>query len=78
MNKNWAVYSVEALTDSEIKLLKQGLPYNMNVDSAPFRQQLQTCLRQALDRGRDGAIAHLKTSQQRHATGQPDVSAFIG
>lgn len=67
----------EALTDSEITLLKQGLPYNMNVDSAPFRQQLQTCLRQALDRGRDGAIARLKTGQNRQAMGQPDVTSFI-
>ena len=68
----------EALTDSEISLLKRGLPYNMNVDSAPFRQQLQSSLRHALDRGRDGALAKLKTVQC-HLTPCPhDVASFIG
>ncbi|KAI0220416.1 Thyroid adenoma-associated protein [Lamellibrachia satsuma] len=66
-----------ALTDSEMLLLKQGLPYNMNVDSAPFRQLLRTCLRQALERGRDGALARLKAVQHRQASHPLDVLSFI-
>lgn len=54
------LFLLEPLSDTEIYLLKQALPYNMNIDEPPFRQQLQASLRQALARARDGSLAELK------------------
>lgn len=50
----------EPINFLETKLLEMTLPVNMNNDSAPFRQQLQTHLRSLLVRGRDSVLAALK------------------
>ncbi|XP_053313334.1 thyroid adenoma-associated protein homolog [Spea bombifrons] len=44
----------------ELKLLKRFLPYNLGCDSAGFRQQLQSAVRRALERLRDGALTALR------------------
>lgn len=44
----------------EVDLLKQFLPLNLNVDSPPFRKQLQTSLHSALVRGRDASLSKMR------------------
>lgn len=51
----------ESLQGWEIELLQECLQYNMNIDSAPFRQQLQSSLHNALVRARDSSLAALRS-----------------
>ena len=44
-----------------MRVLKLSLRHNLNVDSAPFRQQLQGHLRSLLARVRDGCYIMMKT-----------------
>lgn len=59
----------DPLTSREISILKRFLPLNMNIDSPPFRKQLQTCLHSALVRVRDSSLSQLRqaarTGEQR-------------
>ena len=67
----------EALSISEMCVLRECLPHSTNVDSAPFRQQLQACLRNLLVRARDSCLAKLKL--QRSAASPPEeVLQMIG
>uniref|UniRef100_T1IPS1 Uncharacterized protein n=1 Tax=Strigamia maritima TaxID=126957 RepID=T1IPS1_STRMM len=43
----------EALSSTEVKLIEEFLVYNLNIDSAPFRQQLKTQMKSVLVRVRD-------------------------
>nr|XP_022333463.1 thyroid adenoma-associated protein homolog [Crassostrea virginica]XP_022333464.1 thyroid adenoma-associated protein homolog [Crassostrea virginica] len=51
----------EPLSEIEDMLLRDVLPLNLKVDSAPFRQHLVAHLKRLLTRVRDGAIALTKT-----------------
>ena len=55
-----ALLRLELLSPHEMALLKQALPLNVNVDNAPFRQQLQAHLKTVLVRVRDGSFVALK------------------
>ena len=55
----------ESLSDAEISLLQGMLPYNMNNDSAPFRQQVLSHLRTVLVRSRDSVLSALKDTKAK-------------
>ncbi|XP_074015836.1 tRNA (32-2'-O)-methyltransferase regulator THADA-like [Numenius arquata] len=48
------------LSGSEMRLLREFLPLNLNCDSSSFRQLLQTAVRKALVRLRDSSLAQLR------------------
>ncbi|KAL5009311.1 hypothetical protein ScPMuIL_014892 [Solemya velum] len=50
----------EPLSKDECKLLMETIPFNMKVDSAPFRQQLTRDLHNLLVRLRDSSLAALR------------------
>lgn len=54
-------YITEPLSKTENTLLREVLPLNLKVDSAPFRQHLVAHLKRLLTRVRDGAIALIKS-----------------
>lgn len=54
-------FVTEPLSQIEDMLLRDVLPLNLKVDSAPFRQHLVAHLKRLLTRVRDGAIALTKT-----------------
>lgn len=54
-------YITEPLSKTENTLLREVLPLNIKVDSAPFRQHLVAHLKRLLTRVRDGAIALIKS-----------------
>lgn len=54
-------FVTEPLSEIEDMLLRDVLPLNLKVDSAPFRQHLVAHLKRLLTRVRDGAIALTKT-----------------
>ena len=51
----------EPLAEWELEALRKFLPLNMNMDNAPFRHQIQACLRHAMVRARDSSLAYLRT-----------------
>ncbi|KAL8180334.1 UNVERIFIED_CONTAM: hypothetical protein K2H54_021079, partial [Gekko kuhli] len=57
----------QALSEMEIRLLKEFLPLNLNCDSSSFRQFLQATVKKALVRLRDSSLAalrrHMKTKE---------------
>ncbi|KAM6377707.1 LOW QUALITY PROTEIN: tRNA (32-2'-O)-methyltransferase regulator THADA-like [Pluvialis apricaria] len=48
------------LSGSEVQLLREFLPLNLNCDSSSFRQLLQAAVRKALVRLRDSSLAQLR------------------
>lgn len=48
------------LSGSEVRLLREFLPLNLNCDSSSFRQLLQAAVRKALVRLRDSSLAQLR------------------
>ncbi|XP_077164125.1 tRNA (32-2'-O)-methyltransferase regulator THADA-like isoform X2 [Paroedura picta] len=50
----------QALSETELQLLKEFLPLNLNCDSSSFRQFLQASVRKALGRLRDSSLATLR------------------
>ncbi|KAM6193435.1 tRNA (32-2'-O)-methyltransferase regulator THADA-like [Sarcoramphus papa] len=48
------------LSDTEVRLLQEFLPLNLNCDSSSFRQLLQAAVRKALVRLRDSSLAQLR------------------
>ncbi|KAM6297769.1 tRNA (32-2'-O)-methyltransferase regulator THADA-like [Aegotheles albertisi] len=48
------------LSHTELRLLRQFLPLNLNCDSSSFRQLLQAAVRKALVRLRDSSLAQLR------------------
>ena len=54
------VYISASLSASEFHLLKKYLPDGMNSDSAPYRRQMETCIRSLLIRARDSALVYWK------------------
>lgn len=54
----------ECISQTEVDLLKEHLPYNMKVDSAPFRQQLGSNLQKLLVRLRDSCVTLLKNTKE--------------
>lgn len=50
----------QALSEMEIRLLKEFLPLNLNCDSSSFRQFLQATVKKALVRLRDSSLAALR------------------
>ena len=60
-----ALLRLEMLSPHEMALLKQALPLNVNVDNAPFRQQLQAHLKTVLVRARDGSFVALKELKKK-------------
>lgn len=48
------------LSDTEVRLLREFLPLNLNCDSSSFRQLLQAAVRKALVRLRDSSLAQLR------------------
>ncbi|KAL4237396.1 hypothetical protein ACF0H5_002114 [Mactra antiquata] len=51
----------ECISTIEVKLLKEYLPYNIKIDSAPFRQHLGSDVRKLLVRLRDSCITLLRS-----------------
>ncbi|XP_061173032.1 tRNA (32-2'-O)-methyltransferase regulator THADA-like [Saccostrea echinata] len=51
----------EPLSKTEDKLLREILPLNLKIDSAPFRQHLAAHLKRLLIRVRDGSVALIKS-----------------
>ncbi|XP_039360755.1 thyroid adenoma-associated protein homolog isoform X3 [Mauremys reevesii] len=58
----------QALSEVEVRLLKEFLPLNLNCDSSSFRQLLQAAVRKALVRLRDSALSQLRSKTQSKAT----------
>uniref|UniRef100_A0A8C4WH50 Thyroid adenoma-associated protein homolog n=1 Tax=Gopherus evgoodei TaxID=1825980 RepID=A0A8C4WH50_9SAUR len=58
----------QALSEVEVRLLKEFLPLNLNCDSSSFRQLLQAAVRKALVRLRDSALSQLRSKMQSKAT----------
>lgn len=50
----------QPLSGSEVRLLREFLPLNLNCDSSSFRQLLQAAVRKALVRLRDSSLAQLR------------------
>ncbi|XP_052103689.1 thyroid adenoma-associated protein homolog, partial [Mytilus californianus] len=50
----------DRMKEEEIKLLKETIPYNLKIDSAPFRHQLSSNLKKLLVRIRDSYQAVIK------------------
>ncbi|KAL2298502.1 hypothetical protein Nmel_015501, partial [Mimus melanotis] len=50
----------QPLSGTEVQLLREFLPLNLNCDSSSFRQLLQAALRKALVRLRDSSLAQLR------------------
>ena len=68
----------EPLSEAEIDLLRSSLPYNMNNDNAPFRQQIQSHLRTVLVRARDSVLAVLKLSKPKTKSDEKLVDQTLG
>ncbi|XP_065502807.1 tRNA (32-2'-O)-methyltransferase regulator THADA-like isoform X2 [Caloenas nicobarica] len=61
------------LSDTEVRLLREFLPLNLNCDSSSFRQLLQAAVRKALVRLRDSSLAQLRGKAPQGA--QPSQGA---
>ncbi|XP_041890886.1 thyroid adenoma-associated protein homolog isoform X1 [Corvus kubaryi] len=59
----------QPLSGTEVRLLQEFLPLNLNCDSSSFRQLLQAAMRKALVRLRDSSLAQLRGKAPR-GTGQ--------
>ncbi|KAK3600906.1 hypothetical protein CHS0354_013283 [Potamilus streckersoni] len=57
----------EPLCQEEATLLQKALPYNLKVDSAPFRQHLGSDIRKLIVRIRDSCISMLKELDENKA-----------
>ncbi|KAM6111838.1 tRNA (32-2'-O)-methyltransferase regulator THADA-like [Pterocles gutturalis] len=55
------------LSDTEVRLLREFLPLNLNCNSSSFRQLLQAAVRKALVRLRDSSLAQLRGKTPRGA-----------
>lgn len=55
----------QALSETEIRLLKEFLPLNLNCDSSSFRQFLQATVKKALVRLRDSSLAALRRHMKK-------------
>ncbi|XP_074743348.1 tRNA (32-2'-O)-methyltransferase regulator THADA-like isoform X1 [Strix uralensis] len=55
----------QPLLGSEVQLLREFLPLNLNCDSSSFRQLLQAAVRKALVRLRDSSLAQLRGKAPR-------------
>ncbi|XP_061322023.1 tRNA (32-2'-O)-methyltransferase regulator THADA-like isoform X1 [Pezoporus flaviventris] len=64
----------QPLSGTEVRLLRQFLPLNLNCDSSSFRQLLQAAVRKALVRLRDSSLAQLRGKEPR----DPDPSEGEG
>lgn len=53
----------ECLSERDCKLLMEILPYNLKIDSAPFRQHLGASMKKLLARIRDSCLAELKAKK---------------
>ncbi|CAM4564660.1 tRNA (32-2'-O)-methyltransferase regulator THADA-like isoform X1 [Lepidochelys kempii] len=58
----------QALSEVEVRLLKEFLPLNLNCDSSSFRQLLQAAVKKALVRLRDSALSQLRSKIPSKAT----------
>ncbi|EMP40256.1 Thyroid adenoma-associated protein like protein [Chelonia mydas] len=58
----------QALSEVEVRLLKEFLPLNLNCDSSSFRQLLQAAVKKALVRLRDSALSQLRSKMPSKAT----------
>lgn len=57
----------QPLSGTEVRLLREFLPLNLNCDSSSFRQLLQAAVRKALVRLRDSSLAQLR-GKEPHGT----------
>ncbi|XP_042297557.1 thyroid adenoma-associated protein homolog isoform X2 [Sceloporus undulatus] len=65
----------QALLETEVHLLKEFLPLNLNCDSSSFRQLLQASVKKALVRMRDSSIVVLR---QKAASNKKQTSSLMG
>nr|XP_032607205.2 thyroid adenoma-associated protein homolog isoform X3 [Taeniopygia guttata] len=57
----------QPLSGTEVQLLREFLPLNLNCDSSSFRQLLQAAVRKALVRLRDSSLAQLRGKAPRRS-----------
>ncbi|RMC05923.1 hypothetical protein DUI87_17468 [Hirundo rustica rustica] len=57
----------QPLSGTEVQLLREFLPLNLNCDSSSFRQLLQAAVRKALVRLRDSSLARLRGKAPRRS-----------
>uniref|UniRef100_A0A8C0VFT5 Thyroid adenoma-associated protein homolog n=1 Tax=Cyanistes caeruleus TaxID=156563 RepID=A0A8C0VFT5_CYACU len=71
----------QPLSGTEMQLLQEFLPLNLNCDSSSFRQLLQAAVRKALVRLRDSSLAQLRGKAPRHsglAGGAEQLTLAVG
>ncbi|KAF4790367.1 thyroid adenoma-associated protein [Turdus rufiventris] len=71
----------QPLSGTEVQLLREFLPLNLNCDSSSFRQLLQAALRKALVRLRDSSLAQLRGKAPRGsgpAEGAEQLAQAVG
>lgn len=71
----------QPLSGTEVRLLRQFLPLNLNCDSSSFRQLLQAAVRKALVRLRDSSLAQLRGKEPRGADpseGEGQLAQAVG
>ena len=70
-------FLTEPLAEWELEALGKFLPVNMNMDNAPFRHQIQACLRHAMVRARDSSLAYLKNMNSQKEKSQAGLPPEI-
>ncbi|CAN8192980.1 unnamed protein product [Coccothraustes coccothraustes] len=71
----------QPLSGTEVRLLREFLPLNLNCDSSSFRQLLQAAVRKALVRLRDSSLAQLRGKAPRlsgPAEGAEQLAQAVG
>ncbi|KAL9834453.1 tRNA (32-2'-O)-methyltransferase regulator THADA-like isoform 1-T1 [Geothlypis trichas] len=71
----------QPLSGTEVRLLREFLPLNLNCDSSSFRQLLQAAVRKALVRLRDSSLAQLRGKAPRRsgpAQGAEQLARAVG
>ncbi|XP_066418463.1 tRNA (32-2'-O)-methyltransferase regulator THADA-like [Molothrus aeneus] len=71
----------QPLSGTEVRLLREFLPLNLNCDSSSFRQLLQAAVRKALVRLRDSSLAQLRGKAPRRsgpAEGAEQLAQAVG
>ncbi|KAM6119705.1 tRNA (32-2'-O)-methyltransferase regulator THADA-like [Phoenicopterus ruber ruber] len=68
----------QPLSATEVWLLREFLPLNLNCDSSSFRQLLQAAVRKALVRLRDSSLAQLRGKAPRGAEGAAQLTQAVG
>ncbi|XP_066187467.1 tRNA (32-2'-O)-methyltransferase regulator THADA-like [Sylvia atricapilla] len=71
----------QPLSGTEVQLLREFLPLNLNCDSSSFRQLLQAAVRKALVRLRDSSLARLRGKVPRRsgpAQGAEHLARAVG